>query len=404
MTRVATAWLVYRLTKSAVLLGIVSFSGQVPAFFLAPIAGVWIDRWDRRRTLVVTQVLSMLQSFALAALALAGVIQVWEVIVLALVQGIINAFDMPARQSFVIQMVERREDLGNAIALNSSMVNMARLIGPAVAGFLISVAGEGYCFLADGLSYIAVVASLLMMRMRVAETRPERRDIWPDLVEGWRYVSGSPPIRLILLLLGLVSLVAMPYTVLMPIFASAILHGGPHTLGYLTSAAGLGALTGAISLAMRRSVVGLGSRIAVASALFGASLIVFALSRYLWLSLLILPLTGFAMMQQMAASNTILQTIVEDGKRGRVMSFYAMAFQGMAPFGSLLAGTMASRIGAPATLVMGGSLCIGGSALFAHRLPALRKLVRPIYERLGILPEVAMAVHNTSEMQTPPQT
>ena len=404
MTRVATAWLVYRLTKSAVLLGIVSFSGQVPAFFLAPIAGVWIDRWDRRRTLVVTQVLSMLQSFALAALALAGFIQVWEVIVLALVQGIINAFDMPARQSFVIQMVERREDLGNAIALNSSMVNMARLIGPAVAGFLISVAGEGYCFLADGLSYIAVVASLLMMRMRVAETRPERRDIWPDLVEGWRYVSGSPPIRLILLLLGLVSLVAMPYTVLMPIFASAILHGGPHTLGYLTSAAGLGALTGAISLAMRRSVVGLGSRIAVASALFGASLIVFALSRYLWLSLLILPLTGFAMMQQMAASNTILQTIVEDGKRGRVMSFYAMAFQGMAPFGSLLAGTMASRIGAPATLVMGGSLCIGGSALFAHRLPALRKLVRPIYERLGILPEVAMAVHNTSEMQTPPQT
>ena len=245
MTRIAASWLVYRLTDSPMLLGLASFAGQIPAFFLAPLAGVWVDRWDRHRTLVVTQVLSMLQSFALAALALAHIITVWEVVWLALAQGLINAFDMPARQAFVVQMVENREDLSNAIALNSSMVNAARLMGPALAGIVIAAVGEGYCFLVDGMSYVAVIASLLWMRLRPAPPRRPRRGAIEEWREGWRYVTGSAPIRSILLLLGLVSLVAMPYTVLMPIFASKVLHGGPHTLGFLMAAIGAGALGGA---------------------------------------------------------------------------------------------------------------------------------------------------------------
>ena len=335
MTRIATAWLVYRLTGSALLLGVVSFAGQIPAFFLAPPAGVWVDRWNRHRTLVVTQMLSMVQSFALAVLALTGIIQVWDIIALALFQGIINAFDMPARQAFVIQMVERREDLGNAIALNSSMVNLARLVGPAIAGVVIAAVGEGWCFLIDGVSYMAVIASLLAMRVATGQPRPRRRKAWQEFSEGWHYVRDSKAIRSMLLIMGLVSLFGMPYTVLMPIFASRMLHGGANTLGFLMSASGVGALAGALILALRKTVLGLGRRIVISTAIFGAALIGFALSHALWLSLVLLPFAGFGMMQQMAASNTILQTIVDDDKRGRVMSFYAMAFQGMAPFGSL---------------------------------------------------------------------
>ncbi len=389
MTRVATAWLVYRLTGSATLLGVVSFCGQAPAFFLGPLAGVWVDRWDRHRTLVVTQVLSMLQSFALAGLALGGIITVWDIIWLALAQGVINAFDMPARQAFVIQMVGKREDLGNAIALNSSMVNAARLIGPATGGIIIAAVGEGYCFLIDGISYLAVIASLLAMEVATARGARPRQHVLVELAEGWRYVAGSMPIRSILALLAVVSLMGMPYSVLMPIFASRVLHGGPHTLGFLMAASGVGALVGAITLAMRKGVLGLGRRITITAAVFGVSLIAFALSRWLWVSLLILPAAGFGMMQQMASSNTILQTIVSDEKRGRVMAYYAMAFQGMAPFGSLLAGTLATRFGAPATVLLGGVVCLAGSAWFARRLPAIRKAVRPIYAQLGILPELA---------------
>lgn len=394
MTRVATSWLVYRLTGSATLLGVVSFAGQIPTFFLGPLAGVWVDRWDRHRTLVVTQVLSMVQSFALAVLALSGLINTTEIIWLALAQGLINAFDMPARQAFVVQMVESRENLANAIALNSSMVNAARLIGPSLAGIVIAGVGEGYCFLIDGISYVAVIVSLLLMRIAAAPPRPAARQIRLELAEGWRYVTGSVPIRSILLLLALASMVGMPYTVLMPIFASDVLHGGPHTLGFLMGASGVGALAGAMTLAMRKSVLGLGRRIAVAAALFGGSLIAFALSRWYWLSMLVLPLTGFGMMQQLASSNTILQTIAQDEKRGRVMSFYSMAFMGMAPFGSLLAGALASWIGAPATLAIGGALCIAGSLWFARELPAIRAAVRPIYVQLGILPEVALGPEN----------
>ncbi len=402
MTRVATGWLVYRLTHSAFLLGLVSFSGQVPILLLGPIAGVWVDRLNRHRVLVVTQILSMLQSFALAGLALSGIITVVDVILLNLFQGAINAFDMPARQAFVVEMVETREDLPNAIALNSSLVNAARLVGPSVAGLLIAGVGEGYCFLLDGFSYMAVIASLLAMTL-VPQTPREHASVSSELREGWDYIRGFRPIWAILLLLSVVSLVGMPYTALMPIFAGTILHGGAHTFGFLMGAAGVGALIGAVTLAARRSVLGLGRLLALTSAGFGASLIAFAASRQLWLSLFLLVITGFAFMQQMASSNTILQTIAQDEKRGRVMSFYSMAFQGVAPFGSLIAGAVATRIGAPHTLMIGGAICVISAALFACNLPALRKLIRPIYVEKGILSEVATGIHTASVLQEPPE-
>jgi len=388
MTRVATSWLVYRLTHSAFLLGMASFVGQIPLFLLAPLAGVWIDRWDRHRVLVVTQVLSMVQSFALAALALAGVINIWELIGLMLVQGCVNAFDMPVRQAFVVQMVDRREDLPNAIALNSSMVNAARLIGPAIAGVVIALFGEGCCFLIDGISFLAVIGSLLAMRVQRPAARPERNNLLHSLAEGWRYVLGSVPIRSILLMLAFISLLSMPYTVLMPIFAAQTLHGGAHTMGYLMSCVGVGALTGAVALAGRQSVLGLGRVILHSSVILGLALIGFGLSRVLWLSMLFLLASGYGFMRQMAASNTILQTILEEEKRGRVMSFYAMAFAGMAPFGSLIGGSLAAKIGAPNTVVISGALCLLCALAFRRELPRMREFVRPIYVRLGILPEM----------------
>ncbi|HKD02032.1 MAG TPA: MFS transporter [Terriglobales bacterium] len=403
MTKVAASWLVYRLSHSAFLLGVVGFAGQIPTFLLGPFAGVWVDRWSRHRTLIITQILSMLQSFALAWLALAGTITIADIVWLSLAQGIINAFDMPARQSFVVEMVESREDLGNAIALNSSMVNAARLLGPSIAGVIIAAAGEGYCFLIDGISYMAVIASLLLMRIAPAPRSRRQKSLRHELREGWIYAAHSLPIRSLLLLLALVSLVGMPYTVLMPIFAAQVLRGGAHTLGFLMGASGVGALGGAVILAARRSILGLGRMVPAAAATFGAGLIAFGFSRNLWLSLALMPLVGGAMMIQMAASNTILQTIVEDDKRGRVMSLYSMAFLGMAPFGSLLAGELAARFGAPRTVMMTGSLCVLGSAWFAVRLPEIRRVVRPIYAGLGILPEVAAGLEAVSVLETPPE-
>lgn len=399
MTRVATGWLVYRLTGSSVLLGTVSFVGQAPAFFLGPLAGVLVDRWDRHRTLVVTQIISMVQSLAIAALALSGLITVWHIIVLALVQGVVNTFDMPARQAFVVEMVESRTDLSNAIALNSSMVNAARLIGPALAGIVIAAAGEAWCFVVDGVSYLAVIASLLAMRFVAAPPATHGRKVTEELREGWCYVAASVPIRSMLLLLGLVSLAGMPYTVLMPVIASEILHGGPNTLGMLMAASGLGALAGAFTLAVRRTVLGLGKRIVVCSALCGLAIMAFGWSTYLWLSLLVLPVIGFAMMQHMAAINTILQTIVDDEKRGRVMAFYSMAFQGMAPFGSLLAGVLAAHIGIRWTLFTSGAICVGGSVWFAGHLREIRTILRPVYVKLGILPEAALGVQHATTLQ-----
>lgn len=399
MTRLATSWLVYRLTHSALLLGLVSFAGQIPTFLLAPFAGVWVDRWNRHRVLVVTQLLAMLQSFALAGLALANIITVLDVLWLSLFQGLINAFDMPARQAFVVQMVEDRRDLGNAIALNSSMVNMARLIGPSVAGMVIAAVGEGYCFLIDGISYLAVIGSLLLMNIAALPKSRRARGTFVELRDGWNYVSGFPPIRSILLLLGLISLMGMPYTVLMPIFAGKILGGGPHTLGFLMGAVGVGALTGAFRLAARRSVLGLGRLTAISAAVFGAGLLAFSRSHWLWLSLILMFVVGIGMMQQMASSNTILQTIVEEEKRGRVMSYYAMSFTGMAPFGSLLAGTVANRIGAPDTLLITGACCMAGAIWFARELPEIRRFVRPIYQELGILPEMATGLQQASQQE-----
>ena len=401
MTRLATGWLVYRLTGSTVLLGTVSFAGQAPTFFLGPVAGVLVDRWDRHRTLVATQILSMLQSFAVAALALTGTIAVWHIVVLSLVQGLVNAFDMPARQSLVYEIVERREDLANAIALNSSMVNMARLIGPTIAGVVIAAVGEGWCFFVDGVSYIAVIASLLLMRGLRRERAARTSKVREQLVEGWQYVANSVPIRSILLLLALASLAGMPYTVLMPVIASDVLGGGPNTLGLLMSASGLGALAGAYTLAVRKSVLGLGMRITVCSGLFGVGLILFGLSTEMWLSLLVLPVIGFSMMQHMAASNTILQTIVEDEKRGRVMGFYSMAFQGMVPFGSLMAGTLAATVGTRWTLVLSGTICVAGAVVFSRKLPEIRRILRPVYVRLGILPEAAAGAQQASTLQSP---
>ncbi len=389
LTRVATSWLVYRLTGSALLLGLVGFAGQIPTFFLAPFAGVMVDRWNRRRVLLVTQVLALVQSAALAVLALSGSVTVGRVLALSIFQGLINAFDMPARQAMVVEMVEAREDLPNAIALNSSLVNAARLVGPSIAGVLIAAFGEGWCFAIDALSYVAVVASLLAMRLP-ERARPARTtNVLADLREGFRYVAGFRPIRAILILLGLVSFAGVPYAVLMPIFAARVLGGGPHALGLLMGASGLGALTGALWLASRQSVLGLGRVLVIAGAAFGAGLAGFALSRWMWLSLVLMVITGAGMMIQMAASNTLVQTLVDEDKRGRVMSFYAVAFFGMAPFGSLVAGWLGDRIGAPATVLLGGVATLVAVALFARELPELRRLSLPVYRERGILPAAA---------------
>ncbi len=403
LTRVATSWLVYRLTGSALLLGIVGFAGQIPTFFLAPLAGVWVDRWNRHRVLVVTQALAMLQSASLAALAWSGRMTVTQIAALSVVQGLINAFDMPARQAFVVEMVADRNDLPNAIALNSSMVNAARLIGPSVAGILIGLFGEGWCFAIDAVSYLAVIASLLAMRITVRPRAPRTTRVGAELAEGFRYVVGHVPIRSVLLLLAVVSLMGMPYTVLMPLVATQVLHGGAHTLGFLMAASGAGALAGALYLASRTTVVGLGRVIAIAAAVFGASLIAFSLSRVLWVSLLLMVPTGMGMMVQMAASNTVLQTLVDEDKRGRVMSFYAMAFFGTVPFGSLLAGSLADKVGASNTIGIGGLACVVGSALFFRSLPELRRLARPTYVRLGIVPEIAEGLRSTARLPVAPE-
>ena len=386
MTRIATSWLVYRLTGSALLLGTVSFAGQIPTFLFAPFAGVWVDRLDRRQVLVWTQTLSMVQSFALAALTLSHHIAIHWILALSVMQGIVNAFDMPGRQAFMVKMVEDRRDLSNAIAINSSMVNVARLIGPSLAGMLIAVTSEGWCFLIDGISYIAVIASLLMMRLHAPVMERRTTSTLTELKAGWTYVSEFVPVRTILLLFAVISLMGMPFVVLMPIFAARVLHGGPHTLGFLMGAMGVGALVSALSLAARKSVLGLVRMIPIAAAVFGLGLIGFGLSRVFWLSMIMVLIAGMGMMQGMAGSNTIIQTIVSEDKRGRVMSYYTMAFVGMAPFGSLLAGTLAHAVGAPWTVIANGSAVLLGAAWFATQLPAVRREIRPIYREMGILP------------------
>jgi MFS family permease len=388
VTRVATSWLVYRLTGSELLLGVTGFAGQIPLLLLAPFAGVLVDRWNRHRLIVVTQILSALQSLALAVLALTGRITVAEVIWLQVAQGAINAFDTPARQAFVVEMVEDRADVPNAIALNSSMFNASRIVGPAIGGAIIAAVGEGWCFAIDAISYVAVIVSLVAMRiMRTAAPR-ERTRMLDELHHGVRYVFGFPPVRELLLNVALIGTMGMPYAVLMPVFASKVLHGGPHTLGILMTAAGLGALCGTVYLASRHTVLGLGKVIVAATMMLSAGLIVFSLSHSLWLSLLALPLVGAGMMLQAASANTILQTVVDEQLRGRVMAFYSVAVLGTQPLGSLAAGALAERIGAPHTILAGAIICIATGVWFAFRRPMLAHHVRPIYIERGILPPI----------------
>ena len=386
MTRIATSWLVYRLTGSALLLGTVSFAGQIPTFLMAPFAGVWVDRLDRRKVLVWTQTLSMVQSLVLAAMTLTGRITIPWLLTLSVMQGLVNAFDMPGRQTFMVEMVEDRRDLGNAIAINSSMVNMARLVGPSLAGMLIAVTSEGWCFLIDGISYLAVIGSLLMMRLNAGQLKRKTTSTLFELKAGWTYVSEFLPVRTILMLFAVVSLMGMPFVVLMPIFAARVLHGGPHTLGFLMGSMGVGALVSALSLAARKTVRGLVRVIPISAVVFGLGLIGFGMSHVFWLSMIMVFVAGMGMMQGMAASNTVIQTIVTDDKRGRVMSYYTMAFMGMAPFGSLLAGSLAHAMGAPMTVMVNGCVVLLGAAWFSTRLPAVRRTIRPIYQEMGILP------------------
>jgi MFS family permease len=385
--QIAMTWLVYRLTGSTFLLGLVGFVGQIPTFLLAPFAGVLIDRWNRYHILIVTQTLAMIQALILAFLFFIGTIEVWHIIFLSVLLGCINAFDIPARQSFIVEMVEKKEDLGNAIALNSSMFNGARLLGPSIAGVLIASTGEGICFLLNGLSYLFVIVSLILMKVKSKKREIQNPNVLKEIKEGFSYTFGFAPIKSIILLLGLINLMGMPYIVLMPVFAKEIFHGGPYTFGFLMGASGVGALMGALYLASRRNVLGLEKIISLSAGIFGFGLITFSLSRLFLLSLVLMIITGLGMILQTSSSNTILQTIVDDDKRGRVMSFFTMALTGTAPFGSLLAGGLASFLGSPNTLIIGGILCVLGALIFASKLTELKKLVYPIYVRLGIISE-----------------
>lgn len=371
MQNMAQAWLVYRLTGSSVLLGAIGFSGQIPVFLLSPLGGIVADRYSRHRAVIATQTASMLLAFPLAALTLTGTVRIWHVFVLSALLGTVNAFDIPARQSFIVEMVGRT-DLMNAIALNSSMFNASRIVGPAIAGILVARIGEGWCFFANAVSYIAVIIGLMLMR--VARRQPEARTESPlaTIIEGFRFVIQNPPIHALLVLLGVVSVTGMPYAVLMPIFAGRILHGGAQALGWLMGASGVVALAAALLLASREHLRGLGLWVAVAAMGFGAGLVAFSFSRIFWLSAAILAPIGFSMMIQMGSSNTLIQSMVPDRLRGRVMSVYSMMFMGMAPIGSLLAGAAAGKLGAPLTVAGGGVICMVGAAIFWLWLPQIR--------------------------------
>jgi MFS family permease len=403
MQQIAMSWLVYRLTNSAFLLGVVAFCSQIPAFVLSPLTGVLADRLNKRRILIVTQTVAMAQAFLMAALTLAGVIQVWQVILLGILLGCVYSLDIPARHSFLIDMVEGKEALGNAIALNSSMFNSARLVGPSLAGIIIAYSSEGICFLLNGVSFIFVIGSLFAMR--IAKSRPVAREsrLLHDLMEGLAYTFGFAPIRSILMLLSVSSLMGMSYIVLMPVVAKDVLQGGPQTLGFLMAASGVGALLATVYLASREDVLRLGKMLPISTAIFAIGLVGFSFSRVLWLSLPLLFMAGFGMMVQMALSNTVLQVIVEDDKRGRVMSFYMMSLMGMAPLGSLIAGFLASRIGVPHTLTIGGIACAGASFVFALRMKALQRMLHPVYREMGIVPEVASGIQAAVELATPPE-
>jgi MFS family permease len=397
MQRIAMPWLVYHLTGSPFMLGLVSFGGQIPTFLLAPLAGVITDKFNKYRVLLITQIVFLVQALVLAILTLSGVIHIWHIVILSIVLGCINAFDVPSRQSFVVEMVERKEDLGNAIALNSMMFNGARIIGPSIAGLILATAGEGMCFLINAVSFIFVIGSLLMMRIKPSGVKKSQGELLKDLKAGMNYVTGYAPIKHLLILLSIVSLMGASYQVLMPVFAKEVLHGGSGTFGFLMGAAGLGALAGALYLASRETVIKLGRIIPAAATLFGLSLVVLSFTSFPPVSILLMVFVGLGMMLNTASINTILQTITEDDKRGRVMSFYTMAIMGTAPFGSLIAGTLAKWVGTPETILIGGVSIMAGAFLFYRKLPELRQIVRPVYIKMGLIPEVVSGIQTATE-------
>ncbi len=388
MTRLATSWLVYRLTNSALLLGVVSFAGQIVSFLLGPFAGVWVERLNRRKLLVWIQAAAAAQSLALAALTLTHRINLWEIIALATVQGVINAFDMPARQSFLVQMVDDRNDLSNAIAMSSALNSGARLIGPAIAGMVIAIYSEGICFLIDGVSYLAVIASLLVMRIQREAAVRHTRTMIEQMRDGWDYIRSFEPVRTTLMLFALISLMGYPFAVLLPVFAAQVLHGGAHTLGWLSAATGVGTLVSALSLAARKSVLGLTRVIQTGTLVLGVALLFFGLSHSLPLSLVMMGFAGFGLMQVASAANMIIQSLVSEDMRARTMSYYTMAFFGAAPFGSLMAGALAHWMGAPLTVMLTGACCLAATLWYTFRLPRMNAIMRPIYRKTGQFPEL----------------
>jgi len=384
MQRIAMSWLVYRLTGSAWLLGLVGFMSQIPSLLLVPVVGVIVDSQDRLRIIIITQTLAMIQAFILAALILTNTVQVWHIILLSLFLGLINAFDQPARQTFVQDMVEKKEDLSNAIGMNSLLFNGARLIGPSLAGILIAIVGEGWCFFLNGVSYIAVIIALFMMRIKKQEVRSIHGNFINNFLEGARYSFGFEPIRFILLNIFIIGLMGLPFLTLMPIFARDILHGGPATMGFLMASVGIGAIIGAIMFAMRRTLRGIGRSIAYSTAVFSVGLILFSHMNLMWLSMIFLAVIGLGQITSFTSSNTSLQTMADDDKRGRVLAFYNASFMGAAPFGSLISGGLANSIGAPNTVLIGGIISLLGAALFYWKLPNLTKQVRPIFIKMGV--------------------
>lgn len=394
---IAMNWLIYRMTNSEFMLGLVGFAGQIPAFLLGPFAGVMADRWSRHKTLLFTQSLALLQAFMLSVIVFLNVVEIWHLIVLSVMLGIINAFDMPIRQSFVVEMIDnQKKDLGNAIALNSSMVNTARLAGPSIAGILVASVGEGWCFVINAVSYVAVVVSLLRMKIPPHKLPLVKKKMSAELKEGLSYAYNFLPIRYLIALLAVVSITSTPVTLLAPVIATKYLSGNASTYGFLIGAYGSGALVGAVLLLNKKSVVGLGRLIGMAVLLFGTGAALFSFSRIFSLSVIFLMITGLGMMLEVASTNTLIQTIVEEDKRGRVMSFYGMAFRGMSPFGSIFGGSLASLIGVPFTLLAGGIVSISGALIYLKKLPSLRPFIRPIYEKMGIIPEVASGVRDAS--------
>jgi MFS family permease len=387
MQHIAQSWLLYRLTDSATLLGILGFAGTLPILLLAPFAGIWSDRINLHRAMFATQVLEMFQAIALAALALTGVIAPWHIIVLSMMLGILVAVELPLRHAYLLELVGTKEDLANAVAVTSLMANTGRLVGPALAGIAIAWIGEGGCFLINALTFVVVVITFLMIRVTPSERPASRPPLWHDMREGITYVWGFLPIRLLLMVLALVALLATPYITLMPVLVRDVFHGGSEQMGFLVGAGGLGAVTGTLYLATRHNVRGLVRLIVYASLTAGVALVLLAWSGSVWLAAPFIAAIGFGILVTSVSTNMILQTIVDDDKRGRVMSFYTAAFLGMTPFGSLLAGSLADMVGVSATLTLGGIACVGGAIYLARKRPQLREHIRPIYARLGILPK-----------------